>query len=267
METVSLQALFEQNKQQLQASLAGLSLPQDAQKVQSIIVKFLASLITEDGEFRQSLTMSEDYILQAAFSMLTAQQDIAEEFSKNMMKSLPSQNQSQTKKSDSKVANNSVALAGTLIGSAVGGLVLGTWGAVFGAIAGTATAIYGISPALSKSKEQPSYAMEQTRESINENINTETFTAIISKICASVDNLILTIRAQNNRMRAAYENQDKPSLGEQYPALLTNLEVLFGVAESNDEDKLDTLISQIELVKRSLKNYGLTYSNGKIIKQ
>ena len=86
-------------------------------------------------------------------------------------------------------------------------------------------------------------------------------------ICAAVDELIDTVRVQMQKLKNAYEQQEAPTLHQHFSALVNNLEGLFQAAESTEVDKNEEILSQIELVKRSLKNYGLVYSDGKISKK
>ena len=71
---MTLKELFESRKEELTQKLMDLSLPQDATKVQTIVANYLNQLFDSNGDFRQNLTQSEDYILQAAMSLLNAQQ-------------------------------------------------------------------------------------------------------------------------------------------------------------------------------------------------
>ena len=82
METnLSLKALFESNQEKLAEKLSQFVLPKDAVNVQKTVQLYLNGLFDSDGEFRQNLTKSEDYILQAAMSLLNAQQAMVSEFS------------------------------------------------------------------------------------------------------------------------------------------------------------------------------------------
>ena len=72
----TLKELFESRKNELSEKLSTLSLPKDASKIQSVVTDYLNDLFDSDGEFRQNLTQSEDYILQAAMSLLNAQQSM-----------------------------------------------------------------------------------------------------------------------------------------------------------------------------------------------
>ena len=64
----TLKELFESRKEELSEKLKSLSLSKDSSKIQSIVTDYLNELFDSDGEFRQNLTQSEDYVLQAAIS-------------------------------------------------------------------------------------------------------------------------------------------------------------------------------------------------------
>lgn len=70
----SLTSIFESNQSVLKERLQGLKLPSDSSKIQTIINDYLNEMFDNESDFRQSLTQSEDYILQAALSLLNAQQ-------------------------------------------------------------------------------------------------------------------------------------------------------------------------------------------------
>ncbi len=280
-DNITLKGLFESNKTELEQQLDGLTLPQDATKVQNVIAGYLNKMFDSEGEFRQSLTQSEDYILQAAMSLLGAQQEISTtilEQTKAEAKPLQHHHvgDSNPLNSDGKKDLLHVTMTSTqsMIGSAggalVGKMILGGWGAVFGAIAGTAITVYMASKATSHN--QISAVAEETPhvESINtENpINIGRFTSIISGICESVDNLILTFRSQIKRVVNKYENQEKPSIEKDYRALLENIQSLVGYSRiHSDDDKFNRKIQErIEDMVDMLDTYDLSfvdYSEGK----
>ena len=70
---VTLKSIFVSNKEELSAKLEGLSLPKDSQKVQEVVMDFLDNMFENDGQFRQTLTESEDFLLQASIRLLQAQ--------------------------------------------------------------------------------------------------------------------------------------------------------------------------------------------------
>jgi hypothetical protein len=77
----TLRTLFDSHKDELSKKLEDLSLPKDASLVQRTVTDYLNGLFDSDGEFRLHLTQSEDYMLQAAMSLLNAQQAMVKEFS------------------------------------------------------------------------------------------------------------------------------------------------------------------------------------------
>jgi len=261
----TLTELFESHKEELVQKLSGLTLPKDATLVQSTVTNYLNGLFDSDGEFRQSLTQSEDYILQAAMSLLNAQQAMAYDLveaskviaTNHSMDSKKVENSSNTAcPSGLKKEMFPHAIGATAIGGAVGGLVLGTWGALFGSIAGTALILYYASQ-----KEQP---VKKETVSINsvevsaKKLDTERFTSIISNICGSVDSLIQTFRVQINRVVEKYENQEKPVLEKEYGILLDDIQSLLGISyQEKDEKWQKKICGRIEQLAESLENYGL----------
>ena len=74
MATVSLETLFVDSEQQLREKLSNLTVPKDTEKIQFVISEHFSNLLIEEGDFRQNLTQSEDYILQAVLAILNAHQ-------------------------------------------------------------------------------------------------------------------------------------------------------------------------------------------------
>lgn len=262
----TLKVLFESRKEELAKKLENLSLPQDATKVQTIVANYLNQLFDSNGDFRQNLTQSEDYILQAAMSLLNAQQAMVSEFSE--ASKINSANQTNSKKVES--SNSTVAaspglkkemfpyaIGATAIGGAVGGLVLSTWGALFGSIAGTALVLYYASQ-----KEQPKQKEPERTKTVEmptvKKLDVDRFTAIISNICGSVDSLIQTFRVQINRVVEKYENQEKPVLEKEYGVLLDSVQSLLGASyQEKDEKWQKKICNRIEQLAESLENYNM----------
>ena len=141
----TLYSLFISSKDELTSQLEGLTLPSGAQEVQSCVVKYFNKIFDADGDFRQNLTQSEDYILQAAISMLTMQQSMMGTLIPTYdNRSMLSDDASKSTRLDSSkaVTGQLLPLGGSALGGTTGALLFGTWGAVFGAIAGTAVSMY-----------------------------------------------------------------------------------------------------------------------------
>lgn len=268
-EKVTLSSLFNSRIDELEQKLSGLHLPTDAEKVQRVIANYLEELFDNEGEFRQSLTQSEDYILQAALSLLNAQQEMSNTI---MKQSLNNEESIGHEKIEHVVLAGPVgitkgllnakiapthALLGSGGGALVGNLVFGGWGAVFGAIAGTAITVYLSSRTEHQATPTNNVNTKPLTQSVE--INTKVFITIISKICDSVDNLISTFRGQINRVVGKYENQPKPSLEKDYRPILENIQTLVGYSRTHsEEEKFSRKIQErIEDMAELLDTYNL----------
>lgn len=261
-EQKTLTTIFESNKSVLEERLEGLSLPSDASKIQKIINDYLNEMFNNEGEFRQGLTQAEDYILQAALSLLNAQQSMIKEMAPVVVPQQPKlESVSQPILSGLKKEKYPYTLGGTAIGSGVGGLLLGTWGAVFGAIAGTAIVLYYASnqttPAPQRKDLEEKPLLQQPE------LNVDVFLAIVKNICCSVDSLIDTFRAQINRVVNKYESQEKPTLEKEYRFLLESVQSLIGYKRAHNEDEkfVRKIQERIEDMAESLDNYNLVVEN------
>lgn len=262
----TLKALFESRKDELSQKLANLSLPKDAALVQQTVSNYLNELFDSEGDFRQNLTQSEDYILQAAMSLLNAQQSMLGEFAKvSVAKNAGSQEDSKAKTryetlnttDGLKKQEYPYVIGGSAVGGAAGAILIGSWGAVFGAIAGTAIALYFVSSQQDKNKKGDAPRTTQPeRKAITQKIDVEAFTGIVGDICDSVDSLILTFRTQINRVVEKYENQEKPTFEKDYGVLLDAIQSLLGAVNMEKDEKWQKRIdSRIEDLADSLENY------------
>lgn len=274
MKGKSLKALFESQKDELLEKLDGLSLPKDASKIQTLIKDYFNNLVDSNGDFRQSLTQSEDYMLQAAMSLLNAQQDILKElsYSSYNVNEMSRPSPSVSTESNSLPTNKGLkkelfphAIGATAVGGAVGGLVLGTWGAVFGSIAGTAIILYYASNQKSETSNnvnniaKPIAYLSNAKDS--DKINASAFVNIISNICDSLDSLIETFRSQINRVVNEYENQPKPTLESNFCAILEGIQSVIGYERTHDttEEKYSLRLRQrVEDLAELLDNYRLS---------
>lgn len=287
MEKKSLKQLFESQRDVLAQRLDGMKLPKDAEKAQAVVSNYLNELFDGDGEFRQNLTQSEDYILQAAMSLLNAQQSMIAPLAQTQMQPEPAPIEQEpivgdpieevnTSRANGNVAQSlkreqyPIVLGGSAIGSAAGALIMGSWGAVFGAIAGTALVLYAssqntkpktIQPQLQKRTETK--PKPTIRKVVQTSIDTNMFLAIVSNICDSVDSLIATFRAQIGRVVNKYENQEKPLLEQEYRFLIEGIQTLVGYerAHAEDEKYLTKLQKRVEDLADTLDNYNLTIEN------
>ena len=233
----TLYSLFITSKDELTSQLEGLTLPSGTQEAQSCVVKYFNKIFDADGDFRQNLTQSEDYILQAALSMLTMQQSMIGTLIPTYdNRSMLSDDASKSTRLDSSkaVTGQLLPLGGSALGGTTGALLFGTWGAVFGAIAGTAVTMY-FSSRMSLNtivvNEEFSSAPAESE------LNVDAFIEIIGKICQSVDSLIETFRAQINRVVNKYENQEKATLEKDFRFLLEGIQSLVGYKRTHSEEE------------------------------
>lgn len=263
----TLKQLFESQQELLAQRLDGLSLPKDANKVQEITAAYMTELFDRNGEFRQSLTQSEDYILQAALSLLNAQQSMIVEFSNaNSLTKHNSQDQvlEQSEQGHSRY-HPIITVGGSAVGGTAGALIFGTWGAVFGAIAGTAIAMYSSTRLQAKALRGTATRNHPNVVQIKGTpIVPNAFLGIVGSICDSVDNLITTYQVQIRRLKNSYESQEKPSLLKDYSSLISQIENVCRAAESTSDNAHAKLLKAINMMAEVLENYDLKYENGKI---
>lgn len=278
----TLVSLFESNKSELAEKLNGMSLPKDSDNIQVVVCDYLNSLFDKDGEFRMSLTQAEDYILNAALQLLSAQREIGAAVKTSSAESSDEESElnreTSNEQSDSpkaklgvvdsnpflnKTVNAPVTVAGAGGGALVGHVVGGSWGSVFGAIAGTAVAIYMSSVKERKAphltKTEPKVLLVSTPIELVCSIDVEQFLDITKRICEGVDNLIATFRAQVRRVIDKYENQEKPSIEKEYSLLLESIQTLIGYkrAHSEDEKYVKKVSERIEDLAEQVENYNL----------
>lgn len=258
---VTLKSIFAASKDNLSDKLRGLSLPKDSQQVQSIVSEYLNNLFENNGSFRQSLTESEDYLIQASLRLLHAQQNIAIEFAKSSKSAVTFPNGDiKQQKTNSSAIYYSIAGAG--IGALVGSFV-GTWGAVAGAVTLTALSIYcSTNPKITKGHNEEG---EKTITKIENNLNPEVFCDIVEKVCESIDNVIDTYRVQVKRIVNTYEQREQPSLLNTYSSLVEQIANVIQISKTCNEDIPSKLKNAISIMEESLENYDLKFDNGKII--
>ena len=278
-DVITLRLLFDSQKSELEKKLEGLSIPKDNKTIECTISEYLMTLFDSEGVFRQNLTQAEDYLLQATMSLLTAQHEMCKTFinqkirfsttnektQEGALKGTPENTSSKKTYQDylgTKVTATQAGV-GASAGALVGKLALGGWGAVFGAIAGTAVMVYLASRNTAKKPEESFIKPVSTTrtEILNEPLDVQGFIEVVGGVCDSVDNLIITFRAQVNRVIDKYESMEKPILEKQYGFLLENIQTLIGYKRTrsvDDEKYLKKLQLRIEDLAECLENYNLT---------
>ena len=268
----TLASLFGANKQALAKELTGLMLPKDVNKIQSVVTNYFDSLFNQGGEYRQNLSVSEDYILQAALSLLKAQQEMGRKLTEKEIEiktSFAEEKKNQIESNPiemflSQKLDGTKTLIGAGGGAVLGKMALGSgWGAVFGAIAGTAIVLYLATKSGKKNVGENAKAITTKPKVeatiVNTEIDVTTFLNIIQQTCDSIDSLISTFRNQIQKVVNKYESQEKPTLERDYSLLLESIQSLLGVAYSQQPDgrRLTKMDERIEQVVDSLGSYGL----------
>lgn len=275
-DNITLRSVFESKRSELEQKLNGLLLPNDAEKVQKIITKYLSELFDEEGAFRQNLTQSEDYILNAALSMLSAQQGIVDTISA----SIPVKNESLQKLErvmNAKESNNftdnltdknitpSAAILGSGGGALLGQITFGGWGAFFGAIAGTAIVVYLASKKNIEGNNIENHQDSSINAKQNDSVRVEprVFCSIVMNICDSVDSLIKTYRNQISNVVNKYESIEKPTLENSYQELLSSIQALLGAyaMDASNSNRLSRIEQKIQQLSDSLDNYDIQSVN------
>lgn len=264
MSEITLSSIFNAHKDELGEKLKIYSLPKESKEVETTVTNFLEKMFENDGDYRQNLTQSEDYILQAAISLLNAQRALVSAFdvAPKINIESPKTNIIETKErlTSSKSVEPTKAFIGAGGGALIGNVILGGWGAVFGSIAGTAIALY-----LSQQSHTNQTTEYQTPEIPKVNItntpvNVNLFLSVIEHICNSLDNLIETFRAQVKRVVNKYESQEKPTIEKDFRTLLEGIQTLIGYkrGHSPEEEKyLSKLQTRVEDLAELLDNYDL----------
>lgn len=267
MGSMSFTSLFEANRSEMLEQLSGLTLPKDSSKIQTIVEDYLGRMLDSEGEFRQSLTQSEDYIVQAAITLLESQQRMAVEFATmpiDVEKKHSHENETDDPRNKwvkSLTIDNKQklsVLAGSAIGGVGGALLFHTWGAVWGAIAGTALVLYSLSSVKPAVVQQ--IPAKQNVPTIVENaIDADKYLNIVQNICAGIDSLIATYRAQIKRVVAKYERDEKPTIEKECKILLEGIQSLIGFERTHElKDKnIKKIKDRIEDIAELLENYNI----------
>lgn len=270
----TLASMFEANKQALEKELTGLMLPKDVNKIQSTVTNYFDSLFNQGGEYRQNLSVSEDYILQAALSLLNAQQEMGRKLTEKDIEIKTKTSFAEEKKNQkesnpiemflSQKLDGTKTLIGAGGGAVLGKMALGSgWGTVFGAIAGTAIVLYLATKSGKKNVGENAKAITTKPKVeatiVNTEIDVTTFLNIIQQTCDSIDSLISTFRNQIQKVVSKYESQEKPTLEKEYGILLESIQSLLGAAYKDlpDEKRLAKIDDHIETLTESLEHYGL----------
>lgn len=248
----TLTSIFDAGRVSLEQKLEGLTLPDDAERIQSILKQGLMELVAPKGEYRLSLTMSEDAILQDAIALLDIQQRFLQKTTASNQPK-PHATMQARPVAESIPAATSVPIAGSAIGGAAGAL-FGPWTAVIGAIAGTAAATY----CREFIPVNADRIAEAEPERNPEPISPCAMTDIIRTICEQIDHLLAVCRRQIADLKLTYENREKVTLSRDFGFLLESIQSVIGASYSVETEKgIERLKDRCGQLSESLENYGL----------
>ena len=219
---ITLKSQFEKAVSSIANNLNSRVLPKDSVFIQDTIYTFLDNLFDEKGEYRKSLTHSEDYIFQASVNLLNSQRLMY-----GRLFQYPVRSYNPQRKESSNPIKKLLSFLKSILDKAI------------------------------------SDGNAEVEVDTNVRFDYEGFLGLVGGICERLDDIMETYRVQTRRIHNYYESQKKPSFTEEYSTLASNLENLFNVVSEEDCSQED-ILSHIDLVKRSLKNYGVLYENGSL---
>lgn len=270
-EKSSLRSLFELAKPELELSLQGLQLPKDSSKIQDVVTRQMNKLLNPDSDFCQGLTMAEGYMVQAALSLLNAEQSLLKKMQPAINKSYSFEQLKKPPKNDdlNLFEGSRAAMAGAGAGAFIGGLVGSSlsamtfgavgWASVFGAIAGTAVSAYAVKY-IGKKMDGVSKSNLTLDYKVDSAIDVSSFIEVIANICDNVDSLLEIFRNQISKVVEQSEKNAKMTLEGDYRLLLENIQSLIGFNRTHSEDEkyARKINDRIEEFVDCLDNYDLT---------
>lgn len=250
MEEITLCNLFKAQRENIRKELNSVECKADPLAVSKIISNAVEELCSTNGQYRKSLTKMEENVFQSAIGLMNSQQALLSGLCSLHREPCEATVSKPREHKQSEKIDNIKIVGGAVIGGSVGA-IFSSWAAVVGAASSAALMLY----LNSRNKD------ENTDEIIDkdkvESFDVDSFLDIVASICQSMDNLLKITREQINSVKASYEQMEKPTLQNSYPLLLENLKELVSISESDENDKNEQILMQIEMIKRSLKNYGI----------
>lgn len=268
MEVKSLVELFKTNKQELKEKLVGFCLPRDAEKIQEVVNAYFEEILDREGLFRQHLTQSEEYILNAAMSLLNAQQLMYDDIIQQEIKKaefaeyhLESDDFITTEESKKSIIEGiGIGVGASALGIGTYALGVSVYGGLFVTIAAAAMGLYVVSKLKDKQRYQTQNEEPVSESfSLDQKLDVEKFVSIICNICKQIDELMNIYRAQIAQVRNSYENREEITLERDFKLLLNSIQMMLGISYEEDvsEKYLKKLKERVEEVGESLENYGI----------
>jgi hypothetical protein len=269
METqYSLVSIFEENKQELKERLLGKSFPKDAKEVQDVVNAYFEEILGKENLFRQRLKPSEEYILNAAMSLLNAQQSMYGDIIQQEIKGMESveyypESDDLIPIEESKkniVEGTGIGIGASALG--VGAYALGA--SVYGGLIVTVTTVAIGLYVVSKLNDKRRFQIQREEPTsefflLDKKLDVDKFISIICNICKQIDELMNTYRVQIAQVRNSYKSKEEISLEKDFKLLLSSIQMMLGISYEEDasEKCLKKLKERVEEVGESLENYGI----------
>ena len=204
MERKTLHCFFLENKNTLQSQMSGLYIPQDLERVHSIISDFFESQISSKGEYASQLSEPEYFILQSSMFLREFQNQLNDTLS---TKDIVLENSDNINKVDGNVISSPMAFFYV----AAGGLALsacGPWGTLAGSLSGliVSTLLYETQPKsivdnkylswLIAKPSVPKGLKKCTQVTSSVLIDVDTVLGIVEKFCKGIDDFMLTVKRE-----------------------------------------------------------------------
>ena len=269
METqYSLVSIFEENKQELKERLLGKSFPKDAKEVHDVVNAYFEEILGKENLFRQRLKPSEEYILNAAMSLLNAQQSMYGDIIQQEIKGMESveyypESDDLIPIEESKkniVEGTGIGIGASALG--VGAYALGA--SVYGGLIVTVTTVAIGLYVVSKLNDKRRFQIQREEPTsefflLDKKLDVDKFISIICNICKQIDELMNTYRVQIAQVRNSYKSKEEISLEKDFKLLLSSIQMMLGISYEEDasEKCLKKLKERVEEVGESLENYGI----------
>jgi len=247
-----LAQLFEENKEQLYNELQELYLPQDAQKLQNVIISFFDAQLSPSGEYGQSLTQAEMHLLNSCVKIWQTQFKLQNSLLSNSSPMLPTTTKKATKtKRFSKVESKN-AVIGTLIGSGIGAF-FNPIVTLAGALAGLCLTIYLTDKLYNENETEQSNNDESILSFERKTIDADLIVRIVKEMCENIDNIVLTFNIQvENLMPQIVEGFEN-----QYPDILEAFQKFAGGMSEHKNNDETYIYNQYSLIEDALAQHGI----------
>ncbi len=221
----------------------------EIEKLIETVKQFFSEILDENSDNWQILSDSERYILKSIIAFKKADSNI---WSNSMFENEKESSAIQSSSDNSKFEVKNIAKYSFPAGVAFAGSFINPVASAVGAIIGTA-----LSTAMANNKKSIS---QDTASSIKQDsIDGYELLKDIRLSCVEIDNIIKTVRAQ-----LSVEQPTEQLFESKHRILLEKIQTIVGLAlltENDNDQYLDSLLSEIRVLQRSLLNENLEVVN------